>query len=126
MRLPREHRTVKGVSLTPLIDVVFLLLIFFMLASTFLRFGHLPISSGAPGASSPLAQVIRMHLREGQIALNGKPVAREALTAHLNALAAQGAKKAVIEVGTGVSVQELIAVLERAKRSKLKSITVTR
>ena len=42
MRLPQTSRsTVRRISLTPLIDIVFILLLFFILESNFLQFGEL-------------------------------------------------------------------------------------
>ncbi|MEZ5572315.1 MAG: biopolymer transporter ExbD [Halioglobus sp.] len=43
MKFPRQHREEVGVNLTPLIDVVFLLLIFFMVSTTFTRETQLSI-----------------------------------------------------------------------------------
>ena len=43
-----QHRPLR-ISLTPLIDVVFIMLLFFMLASTFTQWQQLPLSSIAKG-----------------------------------------------------------------------------
>ncbi|MDH4042093.1 MAG: biopolymer transporter ExbD, partial [Gammaproteobacteria bacterium] len=43
MRFRRQHREEVGINLTPLIDVVFLLLIFFMVSTTFTRETQLSI-----------------------------------------------------------------------------------
>ena len=43
MRFRRLHREEVGINLTPLIDVVFLLLIFFMVSTTFTRETQLSI-----------------------------------------------------------------------------------
>lgn len=43
MRFKRQRSQEVGVDLTPLIDVVFLLLIFFMVSATFTRESHLQI-----------------------------------------------------------------------------------
>lgn len=128
MRLSSEKRTVKGVGLTPLIDVVFLLLIFFMLASTFLRFSYLLVtSSSAGGTSSAIGQAISVHVGSGgKVDVNGEPVPVEALAMRLDELAAGGADKAVVRVSAEASVQELVSVLEQAKRSQLQSVSVAR
>ncbi|HSF64459.1 MAG TPA: biopolymer transporter ExbD [Paracoccaceae bacterium] len=39
----------RALSLTSLVDVIFLLLIFFMLATTFTRTTDLPLAGGWPG-----------------------------------------------------------------------------
>lgn len=43
MKFRRQSRDEVGINLTPLIDVVFLLLIFFMVSTTFTREAHLSI-----------------------------------------------------------------------------------
>ena len=43
MKFPRQRREEVGINLTPLIDVVFLLLIFFMVSTTFTRETQLSI-----------------------------------------------------------------------------------
>ncbi len=72
-------------SLTPMIDVVFLLLVFFMLAS---RFGSeealpLPLAGGGGTWSGPPRLV---EIAPGGLRLNGVEVTAEALGARLSAL----------------------------------------
>ncbi|MEL6421477.1 MAG: biopolymer transporter ExbD [Pseudomonadota bacterium] len=45
MRLARPGRQRRAIGLTSLIDVVFLLLVFFMLSSTFLKFGTVTVDT---------------------------------------------------------------------------------
>ncbi|MEO1283127.1 MAG: biopolymer transporter ExbD, partial [Pseudomonadota bacterium] len=52
MRLKAQPQRKFPLSLTPLIDVVFLLLIFFMLASTFLKFSAMPIAGAKGGGGT--------------------------------------------------------------------------
>ncbi|GGC02980.1 biopolymer transporter ExbD [Marinobacterium zhoushanense] len=54
MRFQRQRREEVSVNLTPLIDVVFLLLIFFMVSTTFTKETHLEVD--LPEASSAQAQ----------------------------------------------------------------------
>jgi biopolymer transport protein ExbD len=63
------------ISLTPLIDVVFILLLFFMLTSSFNRFNQLQITASQGVASSPAsttntAQVIVNE--SGRLSINGQ------------------------------------------------------
>ena len=59
MKFRRQRREEVGINLTPLIDVVFLLLIFFMVSTTFTRETQLRVDlpeavsgSPAPGCSA--------------------------------------------------------------------------
>ena len=62
--------------MTPLIDVVFLLLLFFMLTSTFSIFGEIELSKAASGRSDQDLPSNRafVQLGEERVTLNGAPV----------------------------------------------------
>ena len=73
MRFARRTRPEVEVNMTPLIDVVFLLLIFFMVSTTFTKESHLsidlPESSGDPLRT--LANQIEVSItRSGDFAIN--------------------------------------------------------
>ncbi|GGO80372.1 biopolymer transporter ExbD [Marinobacterium nitratireducens] len=77
MKFERRRQEEVSVNLTPLIDVVFLLLIFFMVSTTFTRETHLevdlPEASAEPGeASRDLLEVLVN--AQGQYSINGKPL----------------------------------------------------
>ncbi len=78
MKFKRQRSKEVAVDLTPLIDVVFLLLIFFMVSTTFTRESHLkvelPESSGEPFTPSEVKQVDVVINAEGQYSLNDKPL----------------------------------------------------
>lgn len=75
MKFPRRRRTDNGINLTPLIDVVFLLLIFFMVTTTFTKETRLLISlpeaSGAPVENVPQTVELLVNA-EGNYAVNGQ------------------------------------------------------
>ncbi|MCZ6784089.1 MAG: biopolymer transporter ExbD, partial [Proteobacteria bacterium] len=56
MRFESTRRARRGIGLTPLVDVVFLLLIFFMLASSFSRESAWTIGIANAAAGTPAAQ----------------------------------------------------------------------
>jgi len=63
--------------MTSLIDVIFLLLLFFMLSSTFSRFGEVEISAGMAGSAgtvSPENRSLFLRLTKGGLTLNGLAV----------------------------------------------------
>jgi biopolymer transport protein ExbD len=64
------------ISLTPLIDVVFILLFFFMLASQLTRLHSLPIDAPGPGSSDTAAErALLLRIRpDGSLDLNGEPL----------------------------------------------------
>lgn len=98
-------------SLTPMIDVVFLLLVFFMLAS---RFGveqvmPLPLSGGGSAYSGPprLVEVAADGLR-----LNGRPVAAEALSAALAPLMTGLDDTIVLRGSDGATLQDVVTIAD--------------
>ena len=76
MKFKRQRSQEVGVDLTPLIDVVFLLLIFFMVSTTFTRESHLqvelPEASGEPAEASEVKQSDVVINAEGQYILNDR------------------------------------------------------
>lgn len=99
--------------MTSLIDVIFLLLLFFMLSSTFSRFAEVEIaaadnSGGAPSDSRPLF----LRLDQENLSLNGQAETLETLPA---ALAARESTEAVtpvlVSLRDGVNAQRLTDLL---------------
>ncbi|MEL7258394.1 MAG: biopolymer transporter ExbD [Pseudomonadota bacterium] len=67
-------------SLTSLIDVIFLLLLFFMLPSTFSKFSEVELAAaGAGAAGTSDVQRSFLQLGENTLSLNGEDIAPEAL-----------------------------------------------
>lgn len=128
MRLNDWQRKKSTIGLTPLIDVVFLLLIFFMLASTFLKFSALPISGAKGGGqTSSLSEIALIQLRDaGSLRVNGIEVGVDGLNAQIAALVAKGVTRAVLQPAKGSKVQDLVKVLELTGKTELKSVVVVR
>lgn len=129
MRLnPDQKRRIRRISLTPLIDVVFLLLIFFMLSSSFLKFINIPVGgAGKANAVNPTREeIILIRIAtEGNILVQGEDVVLEELTSRLDQLNETGLKKAAIQPMDGIKAQRVIEVLHQAKKSKLDSILLS-
>lgn len=75
MQFKRQLKVEEGVNLTPLIDVVFLLLIFFMVSTTFTKESHLtitlPEASGEP-IQAPIDSIEIVVDSSGAYSLNGR------------------------------------------------------
>ncbi|MHC4921682.1 MAG: ExbD/TolR family protein, partial [Planctomycetota bacterium] len=83
MRLDTGDPDDGGINLTPLIDVVFLLLIFFLTATTFSREEvemDLELPEAASGEPAAGEQTIVINIgRDGRLVMNGRGVTEEAL-----------------------------------------------
>ena len=71
----------RPLTVTPLIDVIFLLLLFFMLTSTFSRFGEIELSqaTGGPATEVQPTERVFVQLGETRLVLNGTEVELDAL-----------------------------------------------
>ena len=82
MQFRRQKKEDDSVNLTPLIDVVFLLLIFFMVSTTFTKETHLslelPESDGEPMVQQK-HQIEILINADGSYAINGKSVVNTTL-----------------------------------------------
>lgn len=58
---PRVHRS-PGIGLTPLIDVVFILLVFFMLVTRFTTLQQAPLPIRSAGAAGAAEELVRVHI----------------------------------------------------------------
>lgn len=75
MKFRRTARPEEGINLTPLIDVVFLLLIFFMVSTTFTKETHLELDLPEASAAPLLEDEGRIEIvvnAEGGYAVNGQ------------------------------------------------------
>ena len=114
---PRRRRPL--ISLTPLIDVVFILLVFFMLASSFLDWRGIALSVPAVAASGTATEdFLLIEVRADEIRLSGDAVTLDALEERLRALLAKAPEQSVVvRPAAGVSLQRAVEVLDRAARA---------
>ena len=113
----------KSLSLTSLIDVIFLLLLFFMLTSTFLRYSNFDVASaGGRGTSKPEAPKAMLTIHQNELDLNGKTILMNELVPSLNAFVTDGETRAVVLVKEDVSVERLVNVLDLGRTSTMTSL----
>jgi Biopolymer transport protein len=127
MRIDLPVRRRRPLSLTSLIDVIFLLLLFFMLSSTFTRFAEVDISAGTVSAQAA-AQVpdILIRLASDGWQVNGLSFTEEEAILELKRLQDLGAAKAVLTVRDDVTSQVMVSALERIRDGTSLSVTVAR
>lgn len=77
MKFPRQRQEEVNVNLTPLIDVVFLLLIFFMVSTTFTKETHLEVDLPEAVGDKTVTDELVLEILitdEGHYSVNGKPL----------------------------------------------------
>jgi len=109
-----RRRRNQAISLTPLIDVVFILLVFFMLASNFtqLRMITLHVPGGTQGASME-RNAILIAIDQDGLTLDGHTIAQEDLAEALKALLDEWpAIQVDLLPDDSIPLQEVVAVLD--------------
>lgn len=116
----------RGISLTPLIDVVFILLLFFMLSSDFMHWRQISLSSANETESTPdSVELIRIEADSGELSHNGKRYALHDLPA-LTALVATDPKAVyAVEAAPGVKTQTLVSVLDQLHQAGADKVSMT-
>lgn len=119
-----------SIPLTSLIDVVFLLLIFFMVSTVFIDFTRrmdikLPESKTSDAFPNIKNYEIEMSLNK-KIYLNGEEITVEKLEARLNSSLSKGAEKrmAIIRADRGLNYGDVIKVMGICKDAKIWDIGV--
>lgn len=129
MHISEPQRPRRQLSLTPLIDVVFLLLLFFLITSTFARFADLEVArqtttageAALPPVSGPpdIKGAIVSVSADRRVRINGTETAPEDIALRLDALYDRGARTAIVAADRSATVQDLVSVLERARGSRI-------
>ncbi len=110
-------RRARRLSLTSLIDVIFLLLLFFMLSSTFARFAEIDVKAGGGSGAAASKPDVILSLTPQLWSLNGETVTPDAIGARLSALREIGAADAMVLVSGALDSQDLVTALEALRNS---------
>lgn len=117
------RRRARRMSLTPMIDVVFLLLIFFMLASRFGMDAVLPIAGGVEGTAGDWQGAPRLvDIAPAELLLNGAAIAPEALPEALAPLLPDAASPVILRPREGADLQRLVDVMDLLTAAGLKNL----
>ncbi|MFQ5482453.1 MAG: ExbD/TolR family protein [Nitrospinaceae bacterium] len=128
MYFRKEEEENFALELTPLIDVVFLLLIFFMVSTAFVDFPRrmdivLPTSISAASSVPDTHLEIEMTV-DKLIFLDGNKVTRKQLQIKLNALKNPSREKALIRADRYLPYGEVIEVMGLLQRARVVDISV--
>lgn len=105
-------RRARRPSLTPMIDVVFLLLVFFMLASRFGSEGAIVVSGGQAGTSDYDGPPRLVDVLQNGVLLNGGDIRENTLAEQLETLMKAPGDVVVLRAKDGANTQRLIEVME--------------
>ncbi|WP_320008067.1 ExbD/TolR family protein [Maridesulfovibrio sp.] len=131
MRNIRHSRTRRGggseINMTPLIDMVFILLIFFIVTTSFVREAGVDVQrpSAQSAETKEKANVILGLTAEGQIFIEGRPLDIRSVRAYMERFLAETPEGAVVIVAdkdsmTGAAVQ----VLDQCRLAGVQNISL--
>lgn len=127
--LPEPLKTRTRLSLTPLIDVVFLLLLFFMLATQFEKYQSIDLvfpSSNSEENSSDLKPTIIQLLANEKLVINGAEIDRSiTLNQVLNSLDKRNRAGVVLKVGETVPTRRLTEFINALKKHRISPVTLS-
>jgi len=127
MKFRRKKATVQDIDISPLIDMVFILLIFFMVSSTFVKDMQLDLNRpGASTATKASSKVIRVYIdKYGDTYLDGQPIKIWAIQSKMRDLLRISTEKAVLIVtDEGVTANKLVEVVDQCRLAGAKDVGV--
>lgn len=124
----KSEQGVESVDVSPLIDMVFILLIFFMVTTTFVKDMKLDLNRpSAASASLASSKVIRVYIdNAGEVYIDNQPVKVWALQSKLKDMLRTSTEKSVLIItDTDIPVNNLIDVVDECRLSGAKDIAVS-
>jgi biopolymer transport protein ExbD len=125
MRLDGAEPRRSALSMTSLIDVIFLLLLFFMLSSTFTRFGEIELTAGGGMAGKPVTPVY-VRLEGDRMVVNGQEMTLDGLPAALELQKQSGADTILLSLDDQTVSQRFIDVYSALRAIPGFAVTVIR
>jgi biopolymer transport protein ExbD len=124
MDIPVRNRT-NGLNLTPLIDIVFLLLVFFLLTTHFIEEDGIGVRlpSAASVTQRDRNEVAVAITRDGDLFVEGQRLRLEALAEKLGGLISDDTT-VVIRGDRDVPLQTAVSVMETAKKTGAARLVV--
>ncbi len=125
--MPRRRVSRPTIGMAPLIDCMLLLLIFFLLTSTFTRSRGIRIELPASSTAAPeRGRMFEITVaRFGQVSFEGRPISVEDLSAALRrAVEARGKLPVLLVADKSVPLGTLTAVIDRVRAARLETVAI--
>ena len=122
---PQAHGEVD-INLTPMLDVVFILLIFFIITTSFIQEAGINVALSQTQSATPQEASIRVSIdRHGKIWLKDQAVDIRTLQSTLRKMHLENPQSAVIILADNASDNaSLIKVLEQVHRAGIENIAI--
>jgi biopolymer transport protein ExbD len=127
MRFKEKKEVVQDLNISPLIDMVFILLIFFMVSTTFVKDMKLDLNRpSASSSSSASTKAIRLYIdNSGEVYLDGESVRIWVVQSRLRDLLKTKSQKSVLVVtDENVPSGKLVEVVDQARLAGAQDVGV--
>ncbi len=128
MYFKRDQEENYSLELTPLIDVVFLLLIFFMVSTAFVDFPRrmdIALPTSKASSEDQAAKNIEIEMtKDKAIFLNGKKVNLAGLEQYLEKIKQPGERKALVRADKNLPYGEVVQVMGILQAAQVLDISV--
>ncbi|MEM1103118.1 MAG: biopolymer transporter ExbD [Pseudomonadota bacterium] len=126
MRFRKQRDAVQVLNITPLIDVVFILLVFFMIATNFASYRLIRVETpqGTEVVQTSEGAIVVLIEDGGGLSFDTRPIDTEALGAVVAAvIELDPGRVFLVRPAIGVSLQEAIDVYDRIRRNGATSVS---
>lgn len=123
----RSGRRPARIGVTPLIDVVFILMVFFMLASTFTEDRQIALDARRTAEAPTATPTLLLAVRPDGLAIAGRAVSPEAALKLLRErAAAEPALAVAVRPSAGVTLQAAVDAVDLAREAGVASVALAR
>lgn len=127
MNFGSKNKVDPSFSMASMTDLIFLLLIFFMLTSSFVTPSGLPVNLPSSKASTIEVQKVSVTVtKDLQYFVNDKKVSRAMLEAELKSLLRSGAGSVILHIDKSVASEHLVYVAGIATSLNAKVVIATK
>lgn len=126
----RKHRAEEDaeINITPMLDVVFILLIFFIVTTSFVKESGVDLTrpSNEPPKEQKLSEVVAIKIdANGQISVNNRPTDIQAVRANIeSALATKPESPVVVAAAREADVGLLVRVVDQARAAGADKVSL--
>ena len=127
MRYRESKETVQDLNISPLIDMVFILLIFFMVSTTFVKDMKLDLDRPSASSSSTAStKAIRLYIdNQGEVYLDGESIRMWVVQSRLRDILKSKTQKSVLVVtDENVPAGKLVEVVDQARLAGASDVGV--
>lgn len=129
MNFRRKRRNMVLMNVTPLIDVVFILLVFFMLTTNFARFRLIGVDAPQETevVTDPAAAIVILVKADGGFEYDGNPVEFDDIGGQVaSIIAVDPGRPFLVRPEKGVSMQEALDVFQLSRDSGAYAVSFSR